>query len=511
MLHLQTNELLDTEGNAAETVLKQDYSILSAGCGNLRNLIYTITSLPDAFEGNLHVTMNDNDPFIQARNVLFLFMMIQDDPDVASKITTIWYSMHLPEDTYKMLMECLKRLCVTNATLLKFISNGRLNISQEDFEILRQVWKGWIRVDYEQTHKLKDSLSKQRDDLQFGDDLSNTVDYLTFYMKQLPKHHEKSLESWIYNGDFLPQGNTAKYLPTNPTLTCRRDRGAIKVTDVLLYSKATVPRIRQCPNDVEFKFGVPLNCLPFSEWDYLQASKFSSDESLLVMYHAYVTNQIQESIAFIKEGRLSLRVNVGHCLELTDDDVDGDKFDRIFTINLADYLGTKTLLDWAKPLLNNNKHAVITTMYFNWHQYFPLTQTDHEMYVKYGTADICLDMARLDTNKLQGQKLCMDECQEYFDDSAHFINYLRADLLGCQYMSDYGATDEMMGMIAYVQMKLPTKKLPSYKQVQQCSDGLIMRDFLRELNRVAPWKYRVNARKPSFLGGLFRIVEWYRV
>ena len=521
MLHLETNELSDAKNDEIGNVLEQDYSILSVGCGNLRNLIHTITSLPQDFRGKLRVTLNDHDPFLQARNILFLFMMTHYacDPDIASKITTAWYSLHLPDDVYKLIMECVKMLGAGSRNLLEIMTHGLVNVSEEDYGVLCQVWQGWIKVDKEQTSGKSQTIKEQRDELFFGDDLVITKEYLTLYKKKIPDRHFKSVESWVYNGDFLPSGNTSKYQPLNPTLTSRRDRGAINVNPVATsFPKATMSRGNQCPNDVEFKFAVPLHLIPFMEWDYLLASKISTDDSLIVMFHAYVASQIQETMKFIQKGRLNIRIMAGNCLKMTEDQVMGEKFDRIFTTNVAELVGTKILLDVMKPLLKtNNKHAMISTQYFNWIRHFPLSDANHDTYkldgsygdwYKAGNYDADVDVLRWDVS-------------EYFDNSSYLIAYLRADLKASEYVQDennlthflkhfYGTTliQELL-KIDQPAPELCWKKLPSYEDVKCCCEGLRMRDFRHDLNKVAPWKYRINLRPVSMDSCYPRFVEWY--
>ena len=176
-LRMQTNEMLDATDTSE--ALQRDYSILSAGCGNLRNLIYTITSLPDEFMGSLRVTLNDIDPFVQARNVLFLFMMQQDDPDVASKITTIWYSLHLPDDVYKILMESLTKLCTIDEHTLKESTYGMVEVSSDALDILRQVWQGWMVIGHQKPSWRVMSLSQQRTQM-IKDDPDSAVGLETF-------------------------------------------------------------------------------------------------------------------------------------------------------------------------------------------------------------------------------------------------------------------------------------------------------------------------------------------
>ena len=499
MFHLQTNELLDAEGDAdaKKKVLRRDYNILSTGCGNLRHLIYTIASVPEEFEGNLKVTLNDIDPFIQARNVLFIFMMMHysmdADNDIASKITTIWYSLHLPDDTYELLKESLTMLCTFNGPMLKIMTQGKVDITNAEYDILREVWHGWIKVDEQQKSGRSKSLNKQRDELLFGIDLTATQGFLTSFTAQIPAQHGKSIESWAYNGDFLASGKTAQFGHLNPTLTGKEAR---------IFPENETPaeglhKSLQSPSEVEFVFCVPLNLMPFADWDYRQASGFADDDSLLVMYHAYVTNQIKQLMKFaVDGGRLAIRIDVGSCEEITESRMNGDKYDRIFTSNLADYIGTKILLDVMKPLLNtDNENAVIVTQYWNWYHFFPLSKVDHPVYRLNGLSGEWIKYASCDTNTFLPFTPSQHFYQEYFNNTPYFIDYLRTDLKACRYLED---TDD-----------LSDDKIPSFHQVKNCSEGLRMRDFRQDLNKVAPWRYRCNVRAVNMLPGYSRMLEWY--
>ena len=97
MMNLSNNECSTPTDSDSHSALKDNFSILSLSCGNLRHFIHTIVSLPSGFQGKVHTTLNDGDPFVQARNILFLFMMIvfAEKEDISGIITTIWYSLHI--------------------------------------------------------------------------------------------------------------------------------------------------------------------------------------------------------------------------------------------------------------------------------------------------------------------------------------------------------------------------------------------------------------------------------
>ncbi|XP_072031029.1 uncharacterized protein [Amphiura filiformis] len=494
LLNLQEEEMSGSTESADSHVIK-DFSILSAGCGNLRNLIYTITSLPKEFGGKLRVMLNDIDPFVQARNLLFLFMLthFSNDPDIASIVTTIWYSLHLSEKTYKILMESLQILVATSSSNLKELSHGTINVSLDNLEVLKQVWQGWLNVDQQEPSWRSVSLSIQRKQMFTND--PRAAEGMESYCAMLPRRHKKSAVSWVDNGDFLPSGMSTQSRYENPTLTGKRSSQAghgvmmRKTTfkDIIAESKKT-------PNDVEFLYCIMSDLMPFGEWDYLEASRFSNDDSLIVMYHAYITNQIQQVIEFIQENRLHTGILLGTCLAITEDEVNGEKFDRIFTSNISDYVGTKTLLNVMKPLLSTeNKNAVIVTQNWNWIKFFEMAYADHPMYLLDGSWNKWIAAARKDTGADHSIRP-RHWYQEYFNNTSYFVDYLRADLMACNRIHE---VEDTQGKVA------------TFQQVKgQCS-GLRMRDFRQRLNKVVPWRYRCNARAVNMLPGISRMLEWY--
>ena len=493
LLNLQEEEMSSTTD--VEEPVKRDFSILSAGCGNLRNLILTITSLPTQFEGKLRVTLNDIDPFIQARNLLFLFMMIHfsSDPNIASIITTTWYSLHLPEDVYKLLIECLRKLVSISSSQLKEYYHNHVDLTDDDLEIVKQVWAGWLNLDQQAPSWRSVSLSIQRQQ-RFKDDSRAAVG-LESYRTLVPKRHWKSVITWVENGDFLPSGKTAKGRHENPTLSGRTSREAAHGVHMHKTTKASIAEFKKQPKDVEFIYCIQSDLMPFGEWDYLQASSFSNEDSLIVMYHAFITNQTQQFIDFIKAGRLHVSFLLGTCLELTEAEVHGEKFDRIFTSNISDYVGTKVLLKAMKPLLNTeNKNAVIVTQHWNWFCFVEESKADYPLYMLDGSWQKWIAAAQRDTGK--DHKIRPRHWyQEYFNNTSYFVDYLRADLM---------ASNCILKEVADTKGKIET-----FQQVKQQCSGLRMRDFRKGLNKVVPWRYRCNARPVNMLPGLSRMVEWY--
>lgn len=204
----------------------------------------------------------------------------------------------------------------------------------------------------------------------------------------------------------------------------------------------------------------------------------------------------------------------------------GAQFDRIFTSNIADYHGTKTVLKIFKPLLKtSNKKAVLVTQYQTWHAALNEAVVERNLKLPVdGTYNQLLLAARNDTGRkdidemlksysmVRGNSMfCMMDkasavdpqsivnamskigiddylTQEYFNNMVYFVSYLQADLMACD-------------------PSLHGEKAVSFQNVTSM-EGLRMRDFRRELNRVVPFAYRRNARPVNLLKALQRMVEW---
>ncbi|XP_022107997.1 uncharacterized protein LOC110988607 isoform X2 [Acanthaster planci] len=146
-------DFLQLEGNewselvaVGEEELKRDYCVLSAGCGDLRSTLLTVASLPARYQGTLHVTLDDFDPFVMARNVMFLVMMVRlaARDGIASSLATIWYSVHLSRGDYNLIKETLEELTGTDAGGLSTLTLGLVSVQEADFRYLREVWEGWL-------------------------------------------------------------------------------------------------------------------------------------------------------------------------------------------------------------------------------------------------------------------------------------------------------------------------------------------------------------------------------
>ena len=525
MLNLQDNECNEElEADQRTSNLQDVFDILSVGCGNLRNTIFTVASLPGDCAGKLHVTLNDFDPFVQARNVLFLYMMTvyASLPDIATMLTTIWYSLHLPDKEFKFVTDCLRTLTGMTGSILASTTNGLVNVAEDSMPQMREVWRGWLEVG-QHCHRSDAryiDLQGQREPLLTRDD-HQTLKWKAL-IEQVTKEYSRSVQLWLKNGNFLASvtANKQELEYDNPTLT-----GYYFMLN-RFYTFEEAQHLMRSPRHHPFLYCIPPNLSAFNEWDQILVENHSSSKSLIVMFHSYITSLIGKTTELLKEKRLSVAVHICNGLEMPSRLQAGAQFDRVLTSNLVDYLGTKTILKAFKPLLKTtNKCAVLITQYINWYSHIGLMEAKIESNAEAavdGTYKECMLAAKKDTGRQDMDdmlkygatgnsnfwvfdksgsedvqsvvdamsKMGIDEhlMQEYFSSTIYLICLLRADLMACDPI-------------------LPPSKAVPFQKVMQM-EGLQMRDFRRERNRVVPFAYRRNARPINLLRGLERMIEW---
>ena len=495
MLNLQANECEESPDQASPNeALKSKYKVLSAGCGNLRNLLHTVSSLPTQFEGKLDFHLNDFDPFIQARNIMFLFMMIAyaDQADIAATLTTIWYSLHLSQEHYQLLIQSLNTLITLTAETLAEATGGFVTVDEEYIPRLKDVWRGWLDLQCLRSHPNSINLQKQRQDV-FASDFAS-YQGVEYFKIEIPEKYAKSVDDWFQNGIFLPSDASRKKLDyDNPTLTGYNFKD-------LSYSTSVNPGdILQSPRLQTFVYCIAADLIPFGEWDQLLAEKYKPSKSLITMYHAYVTAKITETVQVLKSGKITISLTICNCLELSSKLAESSStFDRIFTSNIVDYVGTRQLLRCMKSLLGTtNGYATLVLQYWNWKKHFPKATIDGD-YTRFmdGTHSFCQQAAAKDVRHRNHHALASSRnfLQEYFNYTPFFVSFMRAEMMACE--EENSAANKAK------------TKVVSFQQIL-LTEGLQMRNFRRGLNRVAPFAYRRNARPVNSLPGIERMVEWH--
>ncbi|KAH8168147.1 hypothetical protein CIB48_g29 [Xylaria polymorpha] len=85
-------------------------NLLFAASGDLRNVILSVTNLPQSYRSPLNIVINDREIDIVARNLVFLLiMLVEEDPITAAEaLLHVWYSALVTESCYALLQKKLK-------------------------------------------------------------------------------------------------------------------------------------------------------------------------------------------------------------------------------------------------------------------------------------------------------------------------------------------------------------------------------------------------------------------
>ena len=488
-LQFNNNEWSEREAMVGEE-LARDYHVLSAGCGDLRYTVLTAASLPAKYQGKLHITLDDFDAFVMARNVLFLYMLVRfaDTEDIESSLTTIWYSVHILKREYDLIKTSLDELIQMSAQSLHDVTKGLVSVLDTDLSYLRQVWEKWQLLECQRHNKNSINLRQQRKAIFDTDDVKEGKH---LYLDRLLPDDKKLIKEWFDHGLFLPNEANETNMPfDNPTLTGRSGLMGMDRDDAGI----------KAPKEYTFVYCIKENSFPFVAWDCIRVRESTSRScsSPMVMYHNYVTNLLQKMKSLILQGRLYVHISLANCLDFPNHhlSLQMPNYDRIFTSNLADYVGFAKLLQTFKPLLNcSNSYSVIVTETMNWIQFTPLAdysklgKESHEQFHKCYLA-YCSDTGSpVHQILIKPFDIGYNSMREYYNNTSCLLLFLRADIraggLGIR----------------------PLKDVPSFNTVMTYH-GMRMRDFRKELNRLVPFQYRVNARDLTMMNGYDRAVEW---
>ncbi|XP_071960727.1 uncharacterized protein [Antedon mediterranea] len=473
------------EANSSEDLgrsLEKDYSVLFADVGDLRNVLLTTASLPKDFTGNVRYTLADISPFVMARNVLFIYMMVtQSSRDaIEETVTNIWYSLQLPDNDFHFLISMLKELVDHDADSLKAKTSDELLLDKENLSKIKEVWKKWLDLQCDISKFDSIDLVGQRTDLFRNGIWSSNSQGASSYCQSVPERHGESTANYFIDGLFLKHdGDGSELQFDNPTLTgppLPENRGA---------------NVNQqfTPETCNFEYCIPPNNFPFRGWDYIRASKmFKNEDSIVDLFHSYITSVVRNAISFIQKHQISCNCFVKECTTLCKDVA--IKHDRIMASNVADFIGDKQLLSSMRPLISEtNKHAVLIMQTVHWVELIP--QANIHSKLTREREDQLVEVARADTGR---QDLKQLQPFEYFDNTLLFIRYLRALFTAVTEESDL------------LSKKVNIQNFPSSGSRVE---GFKLRDFTKGLNKVIPFRYRVNARMCNIQSDHLRNLEWY--
>ncbi|XP_070538558.1 uncharacterized protein [Ptychodera flava] len=485
LLKLEQNEWSRGGGDYSDKL-----SLLLAGVGDLRNVIKTVACLPKEFEGQVELTLNDCDVHILAKNVLFLYMMFTaDDVNYTSDtLVQLWYSLCVTEKHNQSLVDALKELVKIDGKMLAKKTSDKLNISETNLKELKTVWAAWLTSSEKggpESHILDQF--KTLNTLYPGSESG-----WSNYIDGVPERHRESLQEWWETGMMLSSADfkVNQRVCQNVTLLIKNPLHD-KSLMMQLSDSSLIRSMAQMFNQEPLIFTIGSDILPFCGWDYLEASSHCGANCVVQMYSTYISHLMNIFRCHLKAGNISFRVLLGGCFQLQDK-FELSKYDRIATSNLADYYGLPAILEFFKPFLNSsNCNAVILTELMNWFKFLKTTDPN----------PIPLDssmgpLIAKDTGVPLsdfGFYISTAAYKEYHDMVTPLIKYLRAVFL--------------MHRIRKSGERPRRKDIPKFKDILEYN-GLKLRDFRLELNRVIPHKWKINKRRVTQLNGYDRNLEW---
>ncbi|KAL9975685.1 hypothetical protein ACROYT_G012875 [Oculina patagonica] len=442
-------------------------ALLLCGVGDPRNVLLTIASLPDVYEQQVTFVLNDICPCTLARTVLLLYMLYKGGSEAVDAVIRVWYSLRISEFDFSQLMSALEELVTTRD--LKTLAGDLMNIaSPGQLSELKRVWRTWAQLSTR-----KGRWVTERREAAFKRD-SDVEIVMREYLMAVSQNHRESVERWRADGLFRLQCKASSLTRENVTFTgssFQNERGR---------------------GDYDFS---PRPCvLPFTGWDYLEVKKTSFDDSLPKMYGVYLSRILHKCVERLSRSELKLHILLCNCLQIQPCLPLGLSYDRIATSNLCDYISFTTMLTQFKAYLNpNNRYSILNTEAFHWLDCY-LPETSKEI-SRMACDDISYPETVLrDTKNPLLVLTAPTSYVEYHNLIPEFQLYLRAALIESQ-------SDEELSSTA------KSNKLPSIKAIITAL-GLELRDYVRNENKVFPFKWAVNRRRVTRMKGYEFALEW---
>ena len=380
-------------------------------------------------------------------------------------MTQIWYSLRLNEEDFKLAMHTIQELI--HASSLEELTRSTMKMEQDHLRTLVQVWRTWLHL----SSRKEDWITEERRK-RFEQD-RGSKDGMDLYLKEIPKEHKTSASDWFANGILLSKGSRKELTRENVTLT-----------------GFPAKFLHQSDGPYPFSYILDPSVIPFISWDYKEVKQRFHCASLLKMYSQYVGDLLERCVATLSSGKVNFHFLLSNCMEMTPFLPADQKYDRITTSNIADYVPLTSILDMCKPLLNKaNPSAVIITEFQSWSQHLKLTQKELLYYLQM-TESFRQQVLQDTSNPAIAYSNGKVAFVEYHDHSAEFTQFLRAALL----VTDRGIQDK-------VNRRRTWRSVAEY-------NGLVARDFLRCQNRVFTAKWMQNCRRVTMMTGFERTVEW---
>ncbi|KAL3852369.1 hypothetical protein ACJMK2_016023, partial [Sinanodonta woodiana] len=318
--------------------MKHDVHFLLIGCGDIRNILFTIKTLDDekSKPKNLHFYLNDIEDVILARNLILLRILEIIDPDKNEDVEflwSIWYDAAIPKDSLNRLIHIMQDLLQNVSPIVEYMT-------KETEEEVKSVLKYWLtsNVSLENVKATRSKLlyirvdeAKMMEINIIPPDIYNTNQVRTWKEEVVNFIDTGS----TYKGDL----NESCDLSANPTLVCPHVdgwRGHPAGTPFHSYNLYGL-------NEEQSLFCNCLSQLKRMVWAW---KKFRTGTGNKIM------------ISLWRE----------HCLTLCNNvSASEGKYDFIYTSNVGDHVGFLNLFVSCSGLLNRS--GLLTMESFHWNGY----------------------------------------------------------------------------------------------------------------------------------------------
>lgn len=244
-------------------------ALLLCGVGDPRNVLLTISSLPDAYQQQVTFVLNDVCPCTLARTVLLLYMLHKGGDGVLSSVLRIWYSLNISEQDSSLLMSALQEL-LTSANLSTVTEDVFEMMSTDELSQLKDVWSTWLK-----SSTRKGPWVATLRQTAIACDLERE-DGLETYLHAIPVEHRVSARQFFDKGIFATRETSMGLNKQNSTLTGHGFHRPL--------------------NTADFYYSTPMNIFPFTGWDYKAVKKFCHADSLPEMYTIYLSEILRKSV-----------------------------------------------------------------------------------------------------------------------------------------------------------------------------------------------------------------------
>ncbi|KAI3049468.1 hypothetical protein CBS147353_11672 [Aspergillus niger] len=350
VLNLEHNE----GKNCGESV-----ALLFAASGDLRNVVKTISQLPETFAERLDVTLNDREFHVVARNAILLLFSLTALEEVTAKIPSsrnsaeslihLWYSASLTRDIISDLVSRVKPLFVDVCGKISakapgelvektwFFSHGRslsLALNKEDWFRIEDLCDVPSDLTWQKAQDIRTAVTLAPDRRDFRD---------RWYFKDVTPSVRVAKQKFREDGLLLPFGHT---------------RIGFDIPNPTFY----LPPYDWPMNDQ----ASPLDGWPILEVIQVPLQAKEDLHGKLYVYLEGVFGKFLDRLATVRVDFELLHVDAVKLPEI----LKMQKYARIEVSNITDagYLGTRETLRLLSPLLqppHENPHATIISTYLN--------------------------------------------------------------------------------------------------------------------------------------------------